>query len=83
MKQNKYPYKYDDEYTSKVTKICKCGHSIAIYNKDGKEICNHCGRLVFLTKNMNLNIKCKGDVVMQPLPRKLNNFLDDLLKEFY
>ena len=56
MKQNKYPYKYDDEYTSKVTKICKCGHSVAIYNKEGKEICNHCGRLVFLTKNMNLNI---------------------------
>ena len=50
MKQNKYHYKYDDEYTSKVTKICKCGHSVAIYNKEGREICNHCGRLVFLTK---------------------------------
>lgn len=62
MKQNNYHYKYDDEYTSKVTKICKCGHSVAIYNKEGKEICNHCGRLVFLTKKHELKyyMKRKG-----------------------
>lgn len=62
MKQNNYHYKYDDEYTSKVTKICKCGHSVAIYNKEGKEICNHCGRLVFLTKKYELKyyMKRKG-----------------------
>ena len=47
MKQNKYHYKYDDEYTSKVTKICKCGHSVAIYNKEG----NKCWVAIEYAKN--------------------------------
>ena len=62
MKQNNFHYKYNDDYTSKVTKICKCGHSVSIYNRYGKEICNHCGRLVFLKKKHELKyyMKRKG-----------------------
>ena len=47
---NKRPFKYNDEYTSLVSKKCKCGHTVSIYNRFGREICSHCGSNVFLTK---------------------------------
>ena len=47
---NKKPFKYNDEYTSLVSRTCKCGHVVNIYNRFGREICSYCGRNVFLTK---------------------------------
>ena len=43
-------HKYDSEYTSLLTVKCRCGHSVTIYNRYKREICSHCGRVVFLTK---------------------------------
>lgn len=41
----------DEEYShySLNRKICKCGHSVLITSKDGKELCTHCNRYVFAT----------------------------------
>lgn len=47
---NKRAFKYNDEYTSLVSRTCKCGHVVNIYNRFGREICSYCGRNVFLTK---------------------------------
>lgn len=44
------PFKHNDEYTSLVSRVCKCGHVVNIYNRFRREICSHCGRYVFLTK---------------------------------
>lgn len=41
---------YDPNYTSLVSRKCKCGHTVTIYNRYNREICKWCGRLVFLTK---------------------------------
>ena len=34
---------------SKYRKVCKCGHSVLITSKDGKELCTHCHKYVFAT----------------------------------
>ena len=52
-------YKYDDEYISKVTIKCRCGHSVSIYNRFRREICSYCGRMVFLTKKDEFKYKLK------------------------
>ena len=51
----KKPLKYNDEYTSLVTRYCVCGHAVNIYNRFGREICRWCGRNVFLTKKKSMN----------------------------
>lgn len=43
-------YNYDSEYTSLMTRKCKCGHSVTIYNRKRREICSLCGRFVYLTE---------------------------------
>ena len=53
---------HDPEYTSLVSKKCKCGHTLNIYNRHRREICNWCGRIVFLRKKDEFiyNMKRKG-----------------------
>ena len=41
---------YDPDYTSQVTRKCKCGHSVTIYSRFRRNICTNCGRFVYLTK---------------------------------
>lgn len=52
-------YKYDDKYTSLVTVKCKCGHSVTIYNRQRRNFCSVCGRMVFLTKKDEFDYKMK------------------------
>ena len=52
-------HRYDSEYTSLVTVKCKCGHSVTIYNRYRRQLCSHCGRVVFLTKKDEFNYKLK------------------------
>lgn len=52
-------YKYNDEYTSLVSRTCKCGHVINIYNRYRREICSYCGALVFLTPKDEFMYKMK------------------------
>ena len=40
-------YKYNDEFASLMTRKCKCGHSVTIYNRHRREICSNCERFVF------------------------------------
>lgn len=42
--------RHKDEYTSLLTRQCKCGHSVTIYSRFRREICSNCGRYVYLTK---------------------------------
>lgn len=57
--ENVKHYKYNDDYTSIVTRKCKCGHSVAIYNRFRREICSQCGRMVFLTDKDKFKYKMK------------------------
>ena len=43
-------HRYNEEYASLMTRKCKCGHSVTIYNRFRREICSNCGRYVYLTK---------------------------------
>ena len=52
--ENGYIERYDSEYTSLVSRKCKCGHTVTIYNRYGREICKWCGRNVFLDKKHEL-----------------------------
>lgn len=52
-------HKYDSEYTSLVTVKCRCGHSVTIYNRYRRDVCSHCGRIVFLTKKDEYLYKLK------------------------
>ena len=50
----------DSEYTALVSRKCKCGHTLNIYNRYRREICPNCGRMVFLDKkkqNSTLELK--------------------------
>lgn len=59
---NCYITRYDPEYSSLVSRTCKCGHVIQIYNRHRREICKWCGRMVFLSKKeeFKYNMKRKG-----------------------
>lgn len=37
---------------SKYRKICKCGHSVLITSKDGKQLCTFCKNYVFATPEL-------------------------------
>ena len=47
---NHLMFKHGDEYTSLLTRKCKCGHSVTIYSRFRREICSNCGRYVYLSK---------------------------------
>lgn len=53
---------YDSNYTSLVSRKCKCGHTVTIYNRYRRQTCRWCGRMVFLTKKdeFNYNMKRMG-----------------------
>lgn len=56
-------YKYNDEYTSLVSRTCKCGHVLNIYNRYRREICSYCGAMVFLTPKDEFMYKMKRKCV--------------------
>ena len=61
----------DDEYShySLNRTICKCGHSVLITSKDGKELCTHCNRYVFATPE--LEKKYRKEEFIKTLKRSL------------
>ena len=52
-------FKIDPEYTRSVSRTCKCGHVVNIYNKSGKVLCKWCGNIVFLNKKAEYDFKIK------------------------
>lgn len=52
---------YDERYerTTKLARVCKCGHSITIWGKDGYITCKWCGRLVFSSKRIEMKYRQK------------------------
>lgn len=54
--------RHDPEYTFLVSRKCKCGHTVTIYNRHRREICRWCGRVVFLSpkEEFKYNMKRKG-----------------------
>lgn len=53
---------HDFNYTTLVSRKCKCGHSVPIYSRHRREICKWCGRMVFLDKKdeFKYNMKRMG-----------------------
>lgn len=60
---NHLMYRYDDEYISLMTRKCKCGHSVTIYNRKRREICSNCGRYVYLTDRDEFKHKLQRKMV--------------------
>ena len=58
MKQIKEIYKEHDLFTKYRTK-CKCGHSILITSRDGKELCKWCNNYVFATPELEKKYRLK------------------------
>lgn len=54
-----YVIKYDERYITSVSRKCKCGHTVSIFNRNGREICKWCGRLVFIDKKYEFLYKMK------------------------
>ena len=54
--------------TEHMTK-CKCGHSVLITSKDGKELCNWCKRYVFASKE--IEEKYRKEEFIKTLKREL------------
>lgn len=52
-------FKIDPEYTRKVSRTCKCGHVVNIYNKHGYDVCRWCGNIVFLNTRAEYEFKIK------------------------
>lgn len=50
--------------------LCKCGHSLLIYTKDGKAICKKCHRYVFA--NEEIERKYRREEFKKTLKRRLN-----------
>jgi hypothetical protein len=58
----KYNYKKIkdySEYISKITKYCKCGHSIQFRTQIPYVVCNYCGNIVFANKKSEYDFKIK------------------------
>lgn len=53
--------KKDEKYETlkKLAKVCKCGHSITIWNKKGYIVCDWCGRLVFANEKIEKEYRQK------------------------
>ena len=49
---------------------CKCGHSLLITSKDGKELCTWCNNYAFINKEAELKYKNKAQI--EKLRRELN-----------
>ena len=52
----------DENYDAltKLTTICKCGHSMIIKNKRGRLTCKYCGRLVFVSIRAKMKYRKLG-----------------------
>lgn len=50
---------HDEEYIRIVSRTCKCGHVINLYDRSGYAICRWCGNIVFLTKKAEYDYKIK------------------------
>lgn len=61
--QRKWNYKYNDDYTSKCSVKCDCGHVINIYNRSGTEICKYYGKLNFVNKKKEFEYRLKRKLV--------------------
>ena len=47
------------EYFTDHRTKCKCGHSVLITNKSGKQLCKWCGRYVFATPELEKEYRIK------------------------
>lgn len=42
---------------------CQCGHTMLIASKDGKKLCKHCHRYVFINKKAELMYRNKETLI--------------------
>ena len=49
----------EHEIFSKHSIKCKCGHTMLITTKDGKDICKHCGEYAFINKQAEIRYRNK------------------------
>lgn len=51
-----------DAYYSQYKVKCKCGHTLIISPKIGKQLCNHCGEYGYLDKKLEFIEKLKKEM---------------------
>ena len=51
-----------EEYYSQFKVKCKCGHTLIINPKIGKQLCNHCGNYGYLDKKLEFIEKLKKEM---------------------
>lgn len=51
-----------NEYYSQYKVKCKCGHTLIISPKIGKQLCNHCGHYAYIDKKLEFKDKLKKEI---------------------
>ena len=55
--------KAQSEFFTEHATRCKCGHTILITSKDGKELCRYCRKYVFVNKEAELKYRNKEALI--------------------
>ena len=67
----------EHQYYTEHRVLCKCGHSMLVTSKDGKELCTFCGQYVFATPKLEFKYRIKEKLRRKPMKEELEKLRYD------